>query len=93
MKIYINQQQNGMWVLRTFESEHITNHGEPAHLTGREVFKSSRQAKKLTDPVTKSLLKEFKKVNDKFNFTSVFDLKKICGTLVYILKLLTAPPS
>ena len=63
MKIYINQQQNGMWVLRTFESEHITNHGEPAHLTGREVFKSSRQAKKLTDPVTKSLLKEFKKVN------------------------------
>ena len=63
MKIFINQQQDGYWVLRSFQTEHTKASGEPAHLTGIDVYNSSRQAKELVDEEALPLLKEFQSVN------------------------------
>ena len=59
MKIFINQQKDGEWLLRSFDVEHVNAAGEPAHLTGLDVYKSSRQAKAMVDKEALDLLKEF----------------------------------
>ena len=59
MKICINQQKDGEWLLRSFDLEHINAAGEPAHLTGLDVYNSSRQAKAMVDKEALDLLKEF----------------------------------
>ena len=63
MKININQQLDGLWILRSFQDQHTNPAGEPAHLTGIDVFKSSRKAKELVDKEALQMLKEFKSVN------------------------------
>jgi hypothetical protein len=63
MRIFINQQKDGMWTLRSFEVEHMNAAGEPAHLTGMDVYKSSRKAKEIVDKQALELLKEFTAVN------------------------------
>lgn len=63
MKIFINQQKNGEWLLRSFDTEHVNASGDPAHLTGIDVYKSSRKAKAMVDQEALNLLKEFRAVN------------------------------
>ena len=63
MKIFVNQQKDGEWRLRSYETEHVNANGDPAHLTGIDVYKSSRKAKAMVDEEALSLIKEFKAVN------------------------------
>ena len=67
MKININKQKDGNWILRRFQVNHINAAGEPALLTGLDVFKSSRKAKEMVDTEAFELLKDFRSVNASTN--------------------------
>ena len=44
MACQMNQQLDGMLVLRSFRVQHTNPAGEPAHLTGVDIFNSRRKA-------------------------------------------------
>ena len=63
MRIFIRQQLNGLWILRSFVPDHVRENGDIAHLSGADVYKLSRQAKQSVDEEAMGYIKEFKKVN------------------------------
>ena len=63
MRIFIRQQIDGVWLLRSFIPEHIRLNGELAHLSGSDVYKLSRQAKEDVEKQALECIQEYKKVN------------------------------
>ena len=63
MRININQQKTGRWLLRGFKPDHLNDAGLPAHLTGLEVYNASRKAKAQVDKEALEMLKEYRAVN------------------------------
>jgi hypothetical protein len=63
MKIHINQQMTGNWILRLFNDEHINKDRQSAHMTGDEMYKLSIQKKKLVENEALEKIRDYTKLN------------------------------
>ena len=54
---------SGIWVVRKYQSNHVKENGDVAHIAGEEVYKLSRNKQKLVEGDVFEKLKSYTKLN------------------------------